>query len=560
MRLQKLQIRGKFKNINNLEIDFSNKEGITVFIGNNGSGKSNILEAISSIFAGLFNSSFNPTFEYYLTYTIDQLTSEVTYKDNVYEIKENGISSSLKREYLPSQVIASYSGEEDRLWKEYYERFYRNYISALRGSTLPNSDLIYINRYYWNIALLTFYFYDFSIFSDIESFCIETLGIRSFNYVKFSFDLNRLRNWPSNPVTSFVRAINPNDEEVVQLDLVTLKDRLSYITNEVDFFKYLAAGFMPKDDKIITDIEISVNDNLESDGLSEGEKKLLLIKLILEVIGDENSLILLDEPDSHIHVSRKNDFKNLLSQYSNRENIITTHSPTLTHAFDGKHIVMLTKGEGNDVRIEPKEKREIIYELTKGIWSYQEQNIFLSSQNDILLIEGKSDETFIKKALEVLKATRPKYANLKFEYLPCGGADGVKLMSAKFKPKVGQKIIAFFDSDSAGWASINKLFDREANNKYNSQSFGSYRRKDEVWVAPYPIRPYFQGGQIFNVEDYFPKPRLRKHLLNNFKGLDSVKNKDTLKKHLESECQNFSDSDFRFFATLFDLILRIKMQ
>ena len=57
MRLKRLWIDG-FKNLNDFEIDFNDKEGITVLIGNNGSGKSNVLEAISAIFADFPRSHF----------------------------------------------------------------------------------------------------------------------------------------------------------------------------------------------------------------------------------------------------------------------------------------------------------------------------------------------------------------------------------------------------------------------------------------------------------------------------------------------------------------------
>ena len=38
MRLKRLKIDG-FKNLNNFELDFTEKDGTTVLIGNNGSGK-----------------------------------------------------------------------------------------------------------------------------------------------------------------------------------------------------------------------------------------------------------------------------------------------------------------------------------------------------------------------------------------------------------------------------------------------------------------------------------------------------------------------------------------
>ena len=70
-RLQYLKIEN-YKNIKCIEFDFSNKDGITVLIGNNGCGKSNVLEALSSIFAGLFqNRLHKPDFEYVIRYRIN---------------------------------------------------------------------------------------------------------------------------------------------------------------------------------------------------------------------------------------------------------------------------------------------------------------------------------------------------------------------------------------------------------------------------------------------------------------------------------------------------------
>ena len=72
MRLKRLKIDG-FKNLNNFELDFTEKDGTTVLIGNNGSGKSNVLEAISAIFTGLFKMSTpqrKPKFEYEIEYEL----------------------------------------------------------------------------------------------------------------------------------------------------------------------------------------------------------------------------------------------------------------------------------------------------------------------------------------------------------------------------------------------------------------------------------------------------------------------------------------------------------
>ena len=554
MRLEKLHIKTRFKNLNNLFIDFSDKSGITVLIGNNGTGKSNILEAISSIFAGLYHNNFRPTFEYELSYSINSNNIHITYENNNYVFQINGQNDNMKYDYLPTQVISSYSGEENRLWKEYYKPFYDEYVKAIRGAAIPDLNLIFINKQYWNIAILTFYYYDFEAFTDIAEFCKKTLGISTINSIVFRFDKDKLESWAENPIVTFVKAINPDIRDSVTMTLEELKRRVSYIGSERDFFRYLVASNLPENNKLITNITINFNDVLTTESLSEGEKKLTLVKLILEVIGDENSLILLDEPDSQIHVSRKEELKNLLKQYQNRENVITTHSPTLAHCFHINNILMLSRDNNGDAIVEEKDKQEIVYRLTNGIWSYMEQNIFLNSNRDILLVEGKSDEIFLKKALEVLKRTELRYSNLEFEYLPCGGADYVKLLVDKFRPKVGQTIIAFFDRDEKGWKCINAALG--VDDVYNSTNFANYKKRNDIWIAAYPIRSHFRGTN-FNIEDYFIKSVLHKYV-NNYKSIHEMKTQKYVKDKLTLDCTNFDPSEFRLFKKVFDLILEIK--
>lgn len=54
MKLLKLEIRG-YKNLQDVEIDFSKSNGMTLVVGTNGSGKSNLLEVLSAIFSALYN-------------------------------------------------------------------------------------------------------------------------------------------------------------------------------------------------------------------------------------------------------------------------------------------------------------------------------------------------------------------------------------------------------------------------------------------------------------------------------------------------------------------------
>lgn len=562
MRLQKLHIQTRFKNIENLEMDFADHNGLTVFIGNNGSGKSNLLEALSSIFSGLYNQSRSPSFGYQITYKIENKAIQIAYKvdGNVYKLSVDGVEDNIKPEYLPSRVIANYSGEESRLWDTYYKPFYDDYIQAIKGASLPSLELMFVNRYYWDIALLTLHYYDFLVYSGIKNFCENELGITQVGSIQLNFDTKNLATYKQNPVVNFVKAINPKNESTLTLTLAELKGRVSFVTNEREFFNYLTAAFMPKDSKLITNISFNFNQNLTTHCLSEGEKKLILVMLILEVIGDENALILLDEPDSHIHISRKQDLQKLIAEYSNRQNIITTHSPTLTHCFENKNIVMLSKSTTNDASIVQKEKQDIVYELTNGIWSYQEQNIFLSSDSDILLVEGKSDIAIIGEAIK--KLDEPNYKPLeKLEFVPTGGASAMCLFIGKFTPKTNQKIIAILDNDMAGNDAVKELLSKAMLKTLEKDGFVKIENLQNTYLLKLPKLDRITDNQ-YEIEDYLPISRMVGIATSEIQTYKVLKNfalsKNMIKRKLNKEVGGYLKADFEDFRVLFDLILRIK--
>ena len=69
MKLKKLQIK-KYKNLIDFTVDFESGKGLSILIGNNGSGKSNVLEAISGIFVNAYSAKAIHKFVYSLTYEI----------------------------------------------------------------------------------------------------------------------------------------------------------------------------------------------------------------------------------------------------------------------------------------------------------------------------------------------------------------------------------------------------------------------------------------------------------------------------------------------------------
>jgi len=53
MKVDYLHIQSQFKNLNDVKVEFDQSNLMTVIVGGNGSGKSNVLEALVSIFRNL---------------------------------------------------------------------------------------------------------------------------------------------------------------------------------------------------------------------------------------------------------------------------------------------------------------------------------------------------------------------------------------------------------------------------------------------------------------------------------------------------------------------------
>lgn len=587
MKLKRLWVNG-FKNLNNFEINFETNEGITLLIGNNGSGKSNILEAISAIFAGLFKNSTpqkRPDFEYAIEYilndkkiyienkkvTLQRGVQEYLYKFKIDDIEKQKNQFLENFNYLPSHIIASYSGEESRLWDLYYEKFYKDYIkNAIAPISRANHlKMIYVNKYHWKIAFLLLAIYD----TGDNSFIKNILKIDSVDSIGFKFNITKFPSFrnQAGELLRLARNLTPNNlSNVIYTNLDDIKTIFENFGHERDLFLLLVGAFLPSRDanKLILDIDIKFNKSnvlLDVNCLSEGEKKLILVKMILEYLSFEKALILLDEPDSHIHIQNKKVFKELITSYENRFSILTTHSPTLTHSFDDKHISMLNNG-----KIEDKQKQEIFSHITDGIWTYQEQSVFLSStKNIILLVEGKHDKVHIEEAFKRLKND---YQDLEFDIFQMNGEANIKHMilglannGVDFETK---KIIAIFDNDKAGIKSFGenfkkiegktykKLIDNDGN--LSSIFFGFLLPKKISCNYDFTIENMYDGGKYKDALKKAFENRTDDSFFNDFVDDISKQIKEDAKNLLADNCKSFEDVDFAHFKELFKLIKEVK--
>lgn len=202
MRLDKLTIGSAkdspshhFKNLKNVTIDFDEDHWITVVIGWNGTGKSNVLEALAIIFRDLISNVRKPSFAFKLKYQIgigensrhihidaDPDRDKDTYIIHVATLEQLNIAKALQAEFslnplldvtpgepvkltafladgdlnLPKYVFSYYSGESDRMY-EVFRPYLESYDGKLRNGDDPGlKRLFYALPVHSQFVLLAF--------------------------------------------------------------------------------------------------------------------------------------------------------------------------------------------------------------------------------------------------------------------------------------------------------------------------------------------------------------------------------------------------------------------
>ncbi|SFW80301.1 ATP-binding protein [Chitinophaga sancti] len=383
MRIDIIHIRSRFKNLEDFKIDIDENSMETVLIGLNATGKSNLMEALVVIFRDLdldrppqISKSKDP-FEYYIKYQCRGNDIEIDYstKDG-YTFITNGIKLSKtgfyknKDSFLPKHVFIYYSGISERLkdlyydhTKKYYEQIIRKEAKHTRFDSIPRIFLV--QNIHSSFALIAFY-----MFKDQEKetiqFLKEELKIEDFGSALFILKqpewsksrkehdrfwnagglvrrfLEDLYRFSTAPIYHEERVATTYKKSETQSRLyLYIKDRKTFqdlvdtkmYSDKIPLFNALNSIEISD---LLYDVKIkvakeNVNGELGMSELSEGEKQLLTVLGMLKFTKDEESLILLDEPDTHLNPMWKWKFLEYLDKVVKRPEttqiIFCTHDP-----------------------------------------------------------------------------------------------------------------------------------------------------------------------------------------------------------------------------------------
>ncbi len=142
MRLKYLKIDG-FKNLQDCEIHFAQDQRLNVVIGKNGSGKSNIIEALLQILVGV-DFRRPPSFNFVLQYETQRRFVDMRNEGGSFSVEVDGAPMRLRtfsgrlrlgpaQVYYPELAFVYYSGECLRI-RNLVKRYRRHFTGLTRGS------------------------------------------------------------------------------------------------------------------------------------------------------------------------------------------------------------------------------------------------------------------------------------------------------------------------------------------------------------------------------------------------------------------------------------------
>lgn len=435
MRLDKLTIGSakdspthQFKNLKNVTIDFDQDHWVTVVIGWNGTGKSNVLEALAIIFRDLIVKKRTPAFAFQLAYRMGSgeslrhiqidadpdrekepftihvasdaqargegtLTPFIEGEAPVSALRGKAIKltafMNADKEYLPRYVFSYYSGESPRM-RDIFESYLKSYYKELLDSEADPAPkrLFYALPVHSQFVLLAFLIHPDQ---KVKDFLAKELGIDPDNGVESvlfvlrepPWDskegdprfwnarglvqrfLDRLMNVSLAPITvkrNLKKSIwnkNASKHEYKYLyvkDVESLKELVGHQPAN-EFFRDLESTYVSE---LIEEVRIRVRLK-KNDGsvtfreLSEGEQQLLTVLGLLRFTAEDESLFLLDEPDTHLNPRWCVDYLNYLKSFvgqniegqDNSHIVLTTHNPLAIAELVKEQVQILYREAGS---------------------------------------------------------------------------------------------------------------------------------------------------------------------------------------------------------------------
>ncbi|MHB9954806.1 ATP-dependent nuclease [Vibrio campbellii] len=451
MRLKSIYI-SEYKNLRDFTLDFSQEHFLEVFVGKNGSGKSNFIEALLEVLRHIYQYDWGDNrhellFSYKLIYEINGQEINIEFDFATEQLKVNGADrATVGATPKPNNILTYYAGHNpavSELLSSFEEKFSRRIIRADHDESRP---FIGVSSAYNDLLLAVI-----SLLPDTSKarqYVTDKLGIEE---IVNDFKVNLKRPLYAQKTTSSQYDVQVGDDSTKYWKLAGISleslEALEHCFSEPDptgrirtegylpgtdtyqlyfsldkirghFPDYSAHDFFRVFDNLKTlgmlesitlTLKTSDGHEITSNMFSDGQFQAIYLYAISEIFKDSNCITIMDEPDSFLHPEWQAECSEQVQALSaeaaaSNHVIMTTHSAvtlinsphTLVKYFDLK--------DGKAIAF-PLPKRIAVERLCSNVIRYAEKEQLLSILNAIeienkpvFFTEGNTDPIIIKEA------------------------------------------------------------------------------------------------------------------------------------------------------------------
>lgn len=390
MKLRRLKISG-YKNVRNCDVEFPSPSLLHAVIGSNGSGKSNLIEAILQILIGCYFEKA-PRFEFCLEFeahkqivVLQRENGRFSIAANGQQIPLNNFSRRLRenpgQEFYPTLTLIYYSGECRRVQK-LIARYRRHFQKLTRNTETDRFRPLFVqssNEQSQSILI--------GLFAHGYQHLLDRLQLDAISDVKivlcspegFDPEVHEPKLWNTEgAIRRIVSAIDETSSDQSGLGVLeiprevlgeglrrrsakpmkrTYHFREGRETGIIRLAQRLQAGgeniYLALESLRARGMLVSVSFKLKRkdatnrfsfDSLSEGEKQLLAVIGAATLTHQKENLILLDEPDTHLNPHWSWDYPSMFAEAippnSSSTVLMATHDPVIISGMSREQVLL----------------------------------------------------------------------------------------------------------------------------------------------------------------------------------------------------------------------------
>lgn len=505
MRLKHVHI-SDYKNLKSFDLSFESDRFLDVFVGKNGTGKSNLFEALIEIFRHLneFDSGGNGIdFDYHITYEIEGKSTSIEWANTQLKINGRDRKTLGKTTPLPDNLLVYYSGHNDTvstLIGNYQEAFQ----SRIKSANFSDSRyFLGINSAYKQLLLAV------SLLKPNDSVCrrfiCQKLGIaetgaelrltlkRPYYASSSEYDVQNNDDadkfWKADGITkTFLEQLtecaapaptggrvrtegylSSSDEYILYLDPVKIAEKFKNEAPHELFNRFDNLKVLEMLEDISIPLKLTNGEEANTSFFSDGQFQSVYIFAITELFKQRHCLTLLDEPDAFLHPEWQHEFLSQIFEISEaaaqtNHTLLSSHSAS-TISSSNDSLISLFEIDGSTVKVSKAPKGQVITSLSAGLITFSEsearlniQHVISNTTGPVLFTEGITDEIILETAWSKLHPGEDRPFEIQNAF-DCNFLGNLLSRDELYNNHPGRKFFGIFDFDEAynRWNGLSKV-------------------------------------------------------------------------------------------------------